>query len=91
MALIYKENVMLEKIANIDRIEVFENGCVQVRTKTTIMENGAPVTSTYNHHYINPGDSYAGEDSRVKGVCSAIHTVEVIAAYSAEQSAVRPV
>jgi hypothetical protein len=81
---------MLEKIEKIDRIEVFENGCVQVRTRTTITENGAPVTSTYNHHYINPGDSYAGEDSRVKGVCSAIHTVEVIAAYKAEQEAQFP-
>jgi archaellum component FlaF (FlaF/FlaG flagellin family) len=85
MVLIFKENVMLEKIANIDRIEVFENGCVQVRTKTTIMENGAPVTSTYNHHYINPGDSYAGEETRVKGICMAVHTSDVIAAYQAAQ------
>jgi archaellum component FlaF (FlaF/FlaG flagellin family) len=76
---------MLEKIANIDRIEIFEDGCVQVRTKTTIMENGAPVTSTYDHHYITPGDSYAGEETRVKNVCAAVHTVEVIAAYQATQ------
>jgi hypothetical protein len=76
---------MLEKIANIDRIEIFENGCVQVRTKTTIMENGAPITSTYDHHSINPGDSYAGEETRVKNVCTAVHTVEVIAAYQAAQ------
>ena len=78
---------MLEKIANIDRIEVFENGCVQVRTKTTIMENGAPVTSTYNNHYINPGDSYDGEETRVKGVCMAVHTSNVISAYQASLDA----
>jgi archaellum component FlaF (FlaF/FlaG flagellin family) len=74
---------MLEKIANIDRIEIFENGCVQVRTKTTIMENGAPVTSTYNHHYINPGADYSGEDARVKAICSVTHTAAVVSAYQA--------
>jgi hypothetical protein len=79
----FKGNVMLEKIANIDRIEIFENGCVQVRTKTTIMENNAPVTSTYNHHYINPGDNYTGENDRVKGVCALIHTPAVVDAYKA--------
>ena len=31
---------MLEKIQIVDRIEVVENGSVQVRTKTAIMENG---------------------------------------------------
>jgi hypothetical protein len=31
---------MLEKIELVDRIEVIENGCVQVRTKTAIMEDG---------------------------------------------------
>jgi hypothetical protein len=30
---------MLEKIEIVDRIEVIENGCVQVRTKTAIMED----------------------------------------------------
>lgn len=31
---------MLEKFTSVDLIEVIENGCVQVRTKTAIMEDG---------------------------------------------------
>jgi len=43
----------LEKIEVIDKIEVLENGCVQVRTKTTIMKTAnrsVPLsTATLSH------------------------------------------
>lgn len=73
----------LEKIAVIDRIEVLGNGCVQVRTKTAIMEDGKQVSGTYHRHVVAPGDDYSVEDARVQAVCAAIHTPEVIAAHKA--------
>jgi hypothetical protein len=74
---------MLEKIEIVDRIEVIENGCVQVRTKTAIMENGKQISGTFHRHVVAPGNNYSNEDSRVKAICAATHTANVIAAYQA--------
>jgi hypothetical protein len=74
---------MLEKIEIVDRIEVVENGCVQVRTKTAIMEDGKQISGTFHRHVVAPGDDYNGEDDRVKAICAATHTAAVISAYQA--------
>jgi len=74
---------MLEKIQIVDRIEVIENGCVQVRTKTAIMEDGKQISGTFHRHLVAPGDDYSGEDARVQAICAATHTADVIAAYKA--------
>jgi hypothetical protein len=79
----------LEKVISVDRIEVIENGCVQVRTKTAIMEDGKQISGTFHRHVIAPGDSYAGEAQRVQAICAATHTAEVVAAYQAAQEAAR--
>lgn len=76
----------LEKIQVVDRIEVVENGCVQVRTRTSIMENGVQISGTYHRHVVAPGDDYNNEDARVQAVCAAIHTPKVVAAYQVSQT-----
>jgi archaellum component FlaF (FlaF/FlaG flagellin family) len=75
--------MMLEKIVVVDRIEVVENGSVQVRTKTAIMEDGKQISGTFHRHVVVPGDDYSGEDERVQAICAATHTPEVVAAYKA--------
>jgi hypothetical protein len=77
----------LEKIEIVDRIEVVENGSVNVRTKTTIMEDGKQISGNFHRHVVAPGDDYSGEDDRVQAICAATHTAEVIAAYKAAQAA----
>ena len=78
---------MLEKVQIVDRIEVLENGCVQVRTKTAIMEDGKQISGTYHRHVVAPGDDYSNEDARVQAICAATHTAEVIEAYKAATAA----
>jgi hypothetical protein len=73
----------LEKVTSVDLIEVVENGCIQVRTKTAIKEDGIEISSKFHRHVVAPGDDYSKEDTRVQGVCAALHTAEVIAAYKA--------
>jgi archaellum component FlaF (FlaF/FlaG flagellin family) len=73
----------LEKIEIVDRIEVIENGSVQVRTKTAIMEDGKQISGNFHRHVVAPGDDYSGENARVQAICAATHTPEVIAAYKA--------
>lgn len=73
----------LTKEIVVDKIEVLENGSVQVRTCTRIMEYGKQISGTFHRHVIGPGDDYSKEDARVKAVCAAIHTPKVIEAYKA--------
>ncbi len=76
----------LEKVEIVDRIEVVESGVIQVRTKTAIMEDGKQISGTFHRHVVAPGDDYSAEDARVKAICKATHTTEVIAAYVAAQN-----
>jgi hypothetical protein len=76
----------LEKVEIVDRIEVIENGCVQVRTKTAIMEDGKQISGSFHRHVVAPGNDYSNEDAKVQAICAATHTADVIAAYKAEQA-----
>jgi hypothetical protein len=78
---------MLEKVIAVDLIEALENGTVQVRTKTSIKEDGVEISSKFHRHVVAPGDDYSGEDARVKAICAATHTADVIAAYKAAVAA----
>ena len=71
----------LEKLIIVDRIEVVENGSVQVRTKTAIMEDGKQISSAFHRHVVAPGDDYSNENARVKSICEVTHTPAVVAAY----------
>jgi hypothetical protein len=82
-----KEIIMLEKLTVVDRIEVIESGVVQVRTKTTIIEDGKQISGNFHRHVVVPGADYSGEDARVQAICAATHTADVIAAYQAASAA----
>ena len=75
----------LEKNVVVDKIEVLENGNVQVRTKTAILEDGKAISSQFHRHVVVPGADYSAEDAKVKAIASSIHTPAVIAAYQAAQ------
>ena len=76
----------LEKFISVDLIEVVENGCIQVRTKTAIKEDGVEISSTFHRHVVAPGDDYSAEDAKVQAICAAVHTSEVVTAYKEAQN-----
>lgn len=80
---------MLEKVISVDLIEVVENGTLQVRTVTRIMEDGKQISGTFHRHVVAPGDDYSAEDARVQAICKATHTAAVVAAY--KTAAAKPV
>ena len=77
----------LEKQIIVDKIEVTENGAIQVRTATRIVEDGTVISSSFHRHVIAPGQDYSGEDPRVIAICRATHTADCIIAFKAAQEA----
>ena len=75
----------LEKKVLTDLVEIVENGAVQVRTKTAILEDGVEISSKFHRHVVMPGADYSAEDAKVQAICAATHTPEVVAAYKASQ------
>lgn len=68
----------------VDKIEVVgDYNHVQVRTATVIKRDGEEISRSFSRHVIAAGDDYSGEDSKVQGICAAVHTQDVIDAYTA--------
>lgn len=77
----------LQKEIKIDRIEVVENGTVQVRQATIITDNHNEVSRTFHRWCVVPGEDYSTQEQKVKDICKVSHTPEVIAAYNAQLEA----
>jgi len=65
------------------RIEVIENGAIQIRRSDIIDEDGVKIATSYFRYMIRPGDDFSNEPARVQAVATAVHTPEVVAAYQA--------
>ena len=79
----------LDKEIKIDKIEVVENGTVQVRQATIITEDGKQLSRTFHRWCIVPGEDYSAQEQQVQNICKVSHTPEVIAAYKAQVEANR--
>lgn len=71
----------------IDKIEVVENGTIQVREVTRIMKDGSEVAHTYHRWAFAPGSDVSEMPANVQAICQVAWTPEVIAAYEAQQEA----
>ena len=69
----------------VDKIEVVENGSVQVRTANVIKRDGEEISRSFHRHVVAPGQDYSNEDAKVQAICAAVHTQAVIDAYAASQ------
>ena len=76
----------LSKEQAIDKIEVIENGTLQVRQVTRIMEDGNQLSSSYHRWSIEPGQDYSDQADNVKAICALTHTPAVIAAFEASRT-----
>lgn len=79
---------MLTKTTVVDLCEVVENGTVQVRISTRIMEDGKVLSQSFHRHCVVPGQDYSQEDARVQAICASVHTPECIAAYQASSAVI---
>ena len=77
----------LTKTTVVDRIEVLEDGQIQVRTATVVDEDGTELSRSFHRHVIAPGDDTSGEAQRVVDVAAATWTPQVIADYETAKAA----
>jgi hypothetical protein len=74
----------LTKEVVIDKVEVVENGTLQVREVTRIIEDGKQLSSSYHRWSFAPGSDVSSMPANVQAIAAAAWTEEVIAAYEAQ-------
>jgi len=75
---------MLEKQIVIDRIEILENGTIQTRENTRILEDGIIISEKHtNRKVLWPGCDLSDEPIDIQTLAALVHTPEKIAAYEA--------
>ena len=63
----------LEKVVEVDQIEVKGEFSIQVRTATKVMDDGSQIGSTsYHRHVVHPDSILEGQDARVKKIAEAL-------------------
>ena len=74
----------IEKVITQDKIEIVGDTIkrVQVRTKTSFVEDGVEVSNSYHRHVISPNDDLTNETDEVRALCEVIFTDEMKVAYS---------
>ena len=77
----------LEKQTVTGSTEIAENGSINVRTDTVIVDDGKELSRSYHRKVLAPGDDVSGEDAKVQAVAGVVWTDEVVAAYAAAQAA----
>jgi len=77
----------LTKEQVIDKVEVVENGTLQVREVTRIMEDGKQLSSSYHRWSFAPNSDVYAMHANVQAIAAAAWTAEVIAAYEAQVAA----
>ena len=79
----------LTKDNRIGRIEIFENGQIQLRQDRVILEDDVELLRTYFRQVLNPGDDIAAYPARVRAIAAVVWTPAVIAAFKAFRDAQR--
>jgi len=72
---------MLEKKVSIDSINILEDGHIQVRQATKIIEDGKELSKSFHRWVVSPGDDFSQEDAKIKAIAEVVHTIDVVNAY----------
>ena len=77
----------LTEIKIIDKIEIVQNGTVQVREATCILRDDEEIARTYRRWSLAPASDVSAMPANVIAICNVAWTAEVIAAYQAQAAA----
>jgi hypothetical protein len=67
----------------IDKIEVLEDGEIQVRQALILTDSSTnkEITRTFNRWVVVPGQDISSQDAKVQSIANVVWTQEVITAY----------
>ena len=72
----------LEKIVEVDKVELVGSYSIQVRTATKVMDDGSQIGSTsYHRHVVHPSSNWTNEDAKVKKIADALFDADCKEAY----------
>lgn len=73
----------LTERTEIDRVEVVNDWIIQVRQATIIERDGEFVSRTFHRWVLTPDMDISDQEQKVKDICQAAWTPDVVAAYEA--------
>ena len=76
----------LEKVITYDYEVRTEYKHIQERQKTTIVEDGTKLSSSYHRRVLTPDMDVSSESDEIKGMADTLWTDEVKAAWAAKQA-----
>lgn len=71
----------------IDKIEILENGVIQVRRARRFFDDTDMVAERYARTVLEPGQDVLNQPLRLQAICNVVWTPAVIAAYRASKAA----
>jgi hypothetical protein len=77
----------LEKVVEVDQIEVKGEYSIQVRQATKVLDDGKQIGGvSYHRHVVNPSMNWSSEDAKVKKIADALFDADCIEAYFVSQN-----
>ena len=77
----------LEKIMEVDKVELVGDYSIQVRTATKVMDDGKQIGSTsYHRHVVHPSSNWTNEDAKIKKIADALFDADCKEAYFVSQN-----
>ena len=77
----------LEKVIEVDKIEVVGEYSIQVRQATKVLDDGKQIGGvSYHRHVVHPNSNWSGEDAKVKKIADSLFDADCIEAYFVSQN-----
>lgn len=78
---------MITEQTIIGKIEILEDGQLQVRTDTVILRDGVEIARTFHREVLEPGQDIADRDAKSLAVSAAVWTPEVVRIFKEKKAA----
>jgi hypothetical protein len=76
----------LEKVVEVDQIEVKGEYSIQVRTATKVFDDGKQIGGvSYHRHVVHPDMNWSSEDAKVKKIADSLFDADCKEAFHIEQ------
>lgn len=74
----------------IDKIDVLEDGTLQIRTATRVLRDGVQIAETYHRETATPGQDVSGKPEKVRAIAAAAWPPAVVQAWQNRPMPPRP-